>query len=116
MTKAIKLLTALPQAQRERLMELAHEVSFPEDSRIFEAGGNTKKSICSLVIISSGVHRRPPLQPAPKIVWRTPLPLCERSTCFGDLVRTNVAIYEVGAGLKHLRLVIERAQGPSNAL
>ncbi|BDH05645.1 MULTISPECIES: cyclic nucleotide-binding domain-containing protein [Streptomyces] len=39
MTKAIKLLTALPQAQRERLMELAEEVSFPEDTRVFDAGG-----------------------------------------------------------------------------
>jgi CRP-like cAMP-binding protein len=43
MTKAIKLLTALPQAQRERLMELAHEVSFPEDTRIFEAGGTADR-------------------------------------------------------------------------
>ncbi|MEW2305481.1 cyclic nucleotide-binding domain-containing protein [Streptomyces sp. NPDC006655] len=43
MTKAIKLLTALPQTQRERLMELAHEVSFPEDSRIFEAGGTADR-------------------------------------------------------------------------
>ncbi|MEV5440927.1 cyclic nucleotide-binding domain-containing protein [Streptomyces sp. NPDC052682] len=39
MTKAIKLLTALPPPQRQRLMELAREVSFPEDTRIFEAGG-----------------------------------------------------------------------------
>ncbi|MFB7653479.1 MULTISPECIES: cyclic nucleotide-binding domain-containing protein [unclassified Streptomyces] len=38
MTKAIKLLTALPPAQRERLMALAQEISFPEDARIFEAG------------------------------------------------------------------------------
>ncbi|MFJ7772796.1 cyclic nucleotide-binding domain-containing protein [Streptomyces sp. NPDC097107] len=38
MTKAIKLLTALPRPQRERLMALAREVSFPEDCRIFEAG------------------------------------------------------------------------------
>ncbi|MFI9615110.1 cyclic nucleotide-binding domain-containing protein [Streptomyces sp. NPDC052023] len=39
MTKATKLLTALPPPQRQRLMTLAREVSFPEDSRIFEAGG-----------------------------------------------------------------------------
>ncbi|AYL40090.1 cyclic nucleotide-binding domain-containing protein [Streptomyces fungicidicus] len=39
MTKAIKLLTALPPPQRERLMALAREVSFPEDARIFESGG-----------------------------------------------------------------------------
>ncbi|MEV0642774.1 cyclic nucleotide-binding domain-containing protein [Streptomyces sp. NPDC050619] len=38
MTKAIKLLTALPPPQRARLMTLAREVSFPEDTRIFEAG------------------------------------------------------------------------------
>ncbi|GAA4792243.1 cyclic nucleotide-binding domain-containing protein [Streptomyces ziwulingensis] len=38
MTKAIKLLTALPPPQRERLTALAREVSFPEDTRIFEAG------------------------------------------------------------------------------
>ncbi|MBX9361833.1 cyclic nucleotide-binding domain-containing protein [Streptomyces sp. WAC04114] len=39
MTKAIKLLTALPPPQRQRLMTLAREVSFPEDARIFEEGG-----------------------------------------------------------------------------
>lgn len=39
MTKATKLLTALPPPQREHLMGLAREVSFPEDARIFEAGG-----------------------------------------------------------------------------
>ncbi|MBZ6202471.1 cyclic nucleotide-binding domain-containing protein [Streptomyces olivaceus] len=38
MTKAIKLLTALPLPQRERLTALAREVAFPEDDRIFEAG------------------------------------------------------------------------------
>ncbi|MEU6812804.1 cyclic nucleotide-binding domain-containing protein [Streptomyces sp. NPDC046831] len=38
MTRATKLLTALPQPQRQRLMTLAREVSFPEDARIFEAG------------------------------------------------------------------------------
>ena len=37
MTKATKLLTALPPPQRHRLMTLAREVSFPEDHRIFEA-------------------------------------------------------------------------------
>lgn len=39
MTKATKLLTALPAPQRQRLMALAREVSFAEDARIFEAGG-----------------------------------------------------------------------------
>ena len=34
MTKAIKLLTALPQPQRQRLMTLAKEVSFPEDTPV----------------------------------------------------------------------------------
>ncbi|WP_399881451.1 Crp/Fnr family transcriptional regulator [Streptomyces sp. BBFR51] len=43
MTKAIKLLTALPLPQRERLMALAREVSFPEDARIFEAGGRADR-------------------------------------------------------------------------
>ncbi|GAA1433095.1 cyclic nucleotide-binding domain-containing protein [Streptomyces thermospinosisporus] len=43
MTKAIKLLTALPPPQRERLMALAREVSFPEDTRIFEAGGTADR-------------------------------------------------------------------------
>ncbi|MFV0137707.1 cyclic nucleotide-binding domain-containing protein [Streptomyces sp. HMX87] len=38
MTKAIKLLTALPPPQRQRLMTLAREVAFPEDAQIFEAG------------------------------------------------------------------------------
>ncbi|MEV7285183.1 cyclic nucleotide-binding domain-containing protein [Streptomyces sp. NPDC093252] len=43
MTKATKLLTALPPPQRTRLMDLAHEVSFAEDTRIFEAGGNADR-------------------------------------------------------------------------
>ncbi|MEU1184623.1 cyclic nucleotide-binding domain-containing protein [Streptomyces sp. NPDC005820] len=43
MTKATKLLTALPPPQRQRLMELAREVSFPEDARIFEAGGRADR-------------------------------------------------------------------------
>lgn len=44
MTKAIKLLNALPLPQRARLMELAQEVSFPEDDRIFEAGAGRTAS------------------------------------------------------------------------
>ncbi|MFJ8082148.1 cyclic nucleotide-binding domain-containing protein [Streptomyces sp. NPDC096205] len=43
MTKATKLLTALPPPQRERLMALAREVSFAEDTRIFEAGGTADR-------------------------------------------------------------------------
>lgn len=43
MTNAIKLLTALPPPQRERLMALAREVSFPEDTRIFESGGTADR-------------------------------------------------------------------------
>ncbi|WP_460072194.1 cyclic nucleotide-binding domain-containing protein [Streptomyces sp. YKOK-I1] len=43
MTKATKLLTALPPPQRRRLMELAREVSFPEDALIFEAGGRADR-------------------------------------------------------------------------
>ncbi|MBE8471773.1 cyclic nucleotide-binding domain-containing protein [Streptomyces justiciae] len=43
MTKATKLLTALPPPQRQRLMTLAREVSFPEDARIFEAGGTADR-------------------------------------------------------------------------
>ncbi|MFI9151742.1 cyclic nucleotide-binding domain-containing protein [Streptomyces sp. NPDC053367] len=43
MTKATKLLSALPPPQRERLMTLAREVSFPEDARIFEAGGTADR-------------------------------------------------------------------------
>ncbi|MFF5184681.1 cyclic nucleotide-binding domain-containing protein [Streptomyces sp. NPDC000345] len=43
MTKATKLLNALPPPQRQRLMELAREVSFPEDARIFEAGGKADR-------------------------------------------------------------------------
>ncbi|MEV4232669.1 cyclic nucleotide-binding domain-containing protein [Streptomyces bobili] len=43
MTRATKLLTALPPPQRHRLMTLAREVSFPEDTRIFEAGGTADR-------------------------------------------------------------------------
>lgn len=43
MTKAIKLLPALPRPQRERLMTLAREVSFTEDERIFEAGARADR-------------------------------------------------------------------------
>ncbi|MFJ1807978.1 MULTISPECIES: cyclic nucleotide-binding domain-containing protein [unclassified Streptomyces] len=43
MTKATKLLTALPPPQRQRLMTLAREVPFTEDTRIFEAGGTADR-------------------------------------------------------------------------
>ncbi|KUN41672.1 cyclic nucleotide-binding domain-containing protein [Streptomyces longwoodensis] len=43
MTKATKLLTALPPPQRQHLMTLAREVSFPEDTRVFEAGGRADR-------------------------------------------------------------------------
>ncbi|MFF3349546.1 cyclic nucleotide-binding domain-containing protein [Streptomyces sp. NPDC002779] len=43
MTKATKLLTALPPPQRSLLMTAAKEVSFPEDARIFEAGGTADR-------------------------------------------------------------------------
>ncbi|MER7974804.1 MULTISPECIES: cyclic nucleotide-binding domain-containing protein [unclassified Streptomyces] len=43
MTKATKLLTVLPPDQRARLMTLAREVSFPEDTVIFEAGGRADR-------------------------------------------------------------------------
>ncbi|NEY31122.1 cyclic nucleotide-binding domain-containing protein [Streptomyces sp. PRKS01-65] len=43
MTKAIKLLTALPPPQRGRLTALAREVSFPEDAVIFEPGGTADR-------------------------------------------------------------------------
>ncbi|MBD9733675.1 cyclic nucleotide-binding domain-containing protein [Streptomyces sp. H28] len=43
MTHAIKLLTALPPPQRQCLMALAREVYFPEDTRIFEAGGTADR-------------------------------------------------------------------------
>ncbi|CQR65961.1 cyclic nucleotide-binding domain-containing protein [Streptomyces leeuwenhoekii] len=43
MTKAIKLLTALPPPQRGRLTALAREVSFPEDVGIFEPGGTADR-------------------------------------------------------------------------
>ncbi|MDT9699113.1 cyclic nucleotide-binding domain-containing protein [Streptomyces sp. P17] len=43
MTKATKLLTALPPPQRQHLMTVAREVSFPEDARIFEAGGTADR-------------------------------------------------------------------------
>ncbi|MDX3526696.1 cyclic nucleotide-binding domain-containing protein [Streptomyces sp. ID05-39B] len=43
MTRATRLLTALPPPQRHRLMTLAREVSFPEDTRIFEAGGTADR-------------------------------------------------------------------------
>ncbi|MEU1079047.1 cyclic nucleotide-binding domain-containing protein [Streptomyces sp. NPDC005908] len=43
MTKPIKILTALPPPQRARLMELAEEVYFPEDTRIFDSGGTADR-------------------------------------------------------------------------
>ncbi|MER5943606.1 cyclic nucleotide-binding domain-containing protein [Streptomyces sp. NPDC001928] len=43
MTKAIKLLTALPPPQRQALMSLAREVAFAEDARIFEPGGTADR-------------------------------------------------------------------------
>jgi CRP-like cAMP-binding protein len=39
MTTAPRFLRSLPTGIRDRLMELAEEVSFPQDARIFEEGG-----------------------------------------------------------------------------
>ncbi|MFB7456310.1 cyclic nucleotide-binding domain-containing protein [Streptomyces sp. NPDC088337] len=64
MTKAIKLLTALPQKQRERLMEVAREVSFPEDTRIFEAGGTADRF---WVIRSGAVHLSQQVTPTRRV-------------------------------------------------
>ncbi|MFD5556933.1 cyclic nucleotide-binding domain-containing protein [Streptomyces sp. NPDC127068] len=50
MTTARRLLTALPADHRQRLMDLAQEVSFPQDSRIFEEGGPADR----LWVIRSG--------------------------------------------------------------
>ncbi|MET8681618.1 cyclic nucleotide-binding domain-containing protein [Streptomyces sp. NPDC004647] len=43
MTAAPRILRALPRGVRDRLMELAHEVSFPQDARIFEEGGAARE-------------------------------------------------------------------------
>ncbi|MFE9660870.1 MULTISPECIES: cyclic nucleotide-binding domain-containing protein [unclassified Streptomyces] len=50
MTTARRLLTALPADHRQRLMDLAQEVSFAQDSRIFEEGGPADR----LWVIRSG--------------------------------------------------------------
>ncbi|WP_420782852.1 cyclic nucleotide-binding domain-containing protein [Streptomyces sp. LPB2020-019-1HS] len=68
MTKAIKLLTALPRKQRERLLELAQEVSFPEDTRIFEAGGTADRF---WVIRSGAVHLDQQVTPHRRIAVAT---------------------------------------------
>jgi CRP-like cAMP-binding protein len=39
MTTAPRFLRSLPADVRDRLMELAEEVSFPQDARLFEEGG-----------------------------------------------------------------------------
>ncbi|MFF7409618.1 cyclic nucleotide-binding domain-containing protein [Streptomyces lydicus] len=43
MTIATRLLTVLPAPDRARLMELAREVSFEQDTRIFEEGGTADR-------------------------------------------------------------------------
>ncbi|MFF2846159.1 cyclic nucleotide-binding domain-containing protein [Streptomyces sp. NPDC058001] len=50
MTQATRLLTALPPDHRHRLMSLAQEVSFAQDTRIFEEGGPADR----LWVIRSG--------------------------------------------------------------
>lgn len=43
MSTAKKLLKTLPSEYRDRLMELAREVAFPEDTRIFEEQGRADR-------------------------------------------------------------------------
>ncbi|MER5494439.1 cyclic nucleotide-binding domain-containing protein [Streptomyces sp. NPDC002454] len=50
MTTVKRLLTTLPADHRQRLMDLAQEVSFPQDARIFEEGGTADR----LWVIRSG--------------------------------------------------------------
>jgi CRP-like cAMP-binding protein len=50
MPKPTRLLNVLPPEYRERLMELARDVSFPQDTRIFEEGGAADR----FLVIRSG--------------------------------------------------------------
>jgi CRP-like cAMP-binding protein len=43
MTTAKRLLRALPEGHRDRLLALSHEVSFPQDARIFEEHGRAER-------------------------------------------------------------------------
>ncbi|MFF2655141.1 cyclic nucleotide-binding domain-containing protein [Streptomyces sp. NPDC058045] len=43
MKSAKRLLTALPREDRDRLLALAREVSFPQDARIFEEGNTADR-------------------------------------------------------------------------
>ncbi|MFF8999976.1 cyclic nucleotide-binding domain-containing protein [Streptomyces achromogenes] len=112
MTKAIKLLTALPQAQRERLMEVAKEVSFSEDSRIFEAGGTADRF---WVIRSGAVHLDTQVTPRQRVTvatlgagdllgWSWLFPPYEWD--FGAVAFTDVRAYEFD-GSSVLALCVE---------
>ncbi|MBT2382061.1 Crp/Fnr family transcriptional regulator [Streptomyces sp. ISL-11] len=63
MTTAKKLLRALPAEHRDRLMELAREVSFAQDTRIFEEHGRADR----FWIIRSGAVTLDLSLPGPRV-------------------------------------------------
>src|ERR1044072_108539 len=80
---------------------------------IFDAASNTKKCNRSPAILGLGI--RPCLvQPALEVLRRAPLSGREHGTCFGNLVRADVADREHEVWLSHLGLVSERPRLPTN--
>ncbi|MCX4657851.1 cyclic nucleotide-binding domain-containing protein [Streptomyces uncialis] len=103
MTTATRLLTALSAEHRRMLMELAQEVSFPQDARIFEEGGPADR----LWVIRSGTvsldlrvpERRPvtveTLHPGDLLGWSWLFPPHEWD--FGAEAFSPVRAYEFDA-------------------
>ncbi|MEV5614019.1 cyclic nucleotide-binding domain-containing protein [Streptomyces sp. NPDC052225] len=77
MTAQTRLLNRLPRAYRDRLMSLAREVSFPQDTRIFEEGDRADRfwiirtGMVTLDVRVSDRERLPidPLGPGDLLGW-----------------------------------------------
>ncbi|MYT75275.1 cyclic nucleotide-binding domain-containing protein [Streptomyces sp. cg28] len=117
MTDRTRLLNRLPRAYRERLMPLAREVSFPQDSRIFEEGDRAdcfwivRTGTVTLDVRVSDRARLPvdPLGPGDLLGWSWLFPPYEWD--FGAEADSPVRAYEFDGSTVRALCDIEPALG-----
>ncbi|MER5952072.1 cyclic nucleotide-binding domain-containing protein [Streptomyces sp. NPDC001904] len=117
MTDRTRLLNRLPRAYRDRLMPLAREVSFPQDSRIFEEGDRAdcfwiiRTGTVTLDVRVSDLARLPvdPLGPGDLLGWSWLFPPYEWD--FGAEAFSHVRAYEFDGPTVRALCDIEPALG-----
>ncbi|MFI7344600.1 cyclic nucleotide-binding domain-containing protein [Streptomyces sp. NPDC050085] len=119
MTAQTRLLNRLPRAYRDRLMPLAEEVSFPQDTRIFEEGDRADRfwiirtGMVTLDVRVSDRTRLPvdPLGPGDLLGWSWLF--SPYAWDFGAEAFSPVRAYEFDGGSVRALIDLEPALGVS---